>query len=211
MEDDDRQVTTVFTVQPSFHHRHSTNPVSWSATIVGKRAVTPHIVVHRWWEHFMILGLLSADGEMTVGLWKLSSLDGRRPPRYRPLGSLSCLMQHRGFDKPLGRIFLVEGTFLLVFTWVLTPFPQNPFGWEYKSRSSLCTQALRHMDSKDPDVHFLDRWMPATKTHPACTINKDGMWLPQWLDRKNGHIGKNLTQNGDPHRFSWGTQEKPEI
>ena len=25
MEADDRQVTTVFTVQPSFHHRHSTN------------------------------------------------------------------------------------------------------------------------------------------------------------------------------------------
>ena len=31
-EPDDRQVTTVFTVQPSFHHRHSTNRVSWSVT-----------------------------------------------------------------------------------------------------------------------------------------------------------------------------------
>ena len=39
-EADDRQVTTVFTVQPSFHHRHSTNRVSQSVTIVGKRAVT---------------------------------------------------------------------------------------------------------------------------------------------------------------------------
>ena len=28
MEADDRQVTTVFTVQPSFHHRRSTNRVS---------------------------------------------------------------------------------------------------------------------------------------------------------------------------------------
>ena len=28
MEADDRQVTTVFTVQPSFHQWHSTNPVS---------------------------------------------------------------------------------------------------------------------------------------------------------------------------------------
>ena len=28
IEADDRQVTTVFTVQLSFHHRHSTNPVS---------------------------------------------------------------------------------------------------------------------------------------------------------------------------------------
>ena len=28
MEAEDRQATTVFTVQPSFHHRHSTNRVS---------------------------------------------------------------------------------------------------------------------------------------------------------------------------------------
>ena len=49
MEADDRQVTTVFTVQPSFHHRHSTNPVSRSVTIVGERAVTAHLVVRRRW------------------------------------------------------------------------------------------------------------------------------------------------------------------
>ena len=48
-EADDRQVTTVFTVQPSFHHGHSTNRVSWSVTIVGERAVTPHLVVRRRW------------------------------------------------------------------------------------------------------------------------------------------------------------------
>ena len=30
IEAEDRQGTTVFTVQPSFYHRHSTNPVSWS-------------------------------------------------------------------------------------------------------------------------------------------------------------------------------------
>ena len=32
-----------------------------------------------------VRGLPSADGGMTVGLWRLSSLDGRRPPWYRPL------------------------------------------------------------------------------------------------------------------------------
>ena len=37
MEADDRQVTTVLTVQPSFHHLHSTNRVSWSVTIVSER------------------------------------------------------------------------------------------------------------------------------------------------------------------------------
>ena len=46
---DDHQVTTVFTVQPSFHHRHSTNRVSRSVTIVGERVVTRHLVVHRRW------------------------------------------------------------------------------------------------------------------------------------------------------------------
>ena len=34
---------------------------------------------------FVILGLSSADGGMTVGLWNQSSLDGRRPPWYRLL------------------------------------------------------------------------------------------------------------------------------
>ena len=32
----------------------------------------------------MILGLSSGDGGMTVGLWRLSSLNSRRPPWYRP-------------------------------------------------------------------------------------------------------------------------------
>ena len=32
-----------------------------------------------------VRGLPSAHGGMTVGLWRLSSLDGRRPPWYRPL------------------------------------------------------------------------------------------------------------------------------
>ena len=85
---DDRQVTTVFTVQPSFHHRHSTNQISWRVTIVGERAVTPHLVLRWPWECFMTLGLLSADGGRTVGLRKLSSLDGRRPQWYRPLALL---------------------------------------------------------------------------------------------------------------------------
>ena len=39
----------VFTVKPSFQHRHSTNRVSWSVIIVGERAVTPHVVVRRRW------------------------------------------------------------------------------------------------------------------------------------------------------------------
>ena len=49
MEADDRQVTTVFTVQPSVHHRHSTNPVSWSVTIVSERRDEVWLHVRRRW------------------------------------------------------------------------------------------------------------------------------------------------------------------
>ena len=106
-------------------------------------------------------------------------------------------------DKVSGR-----GDFSFEFSWVLTPFPQNSFGWEYKPRSSLSTHALYRSDSKDPDIHNLDGWMPETKTHPACTIHENGMWLPQWLNEKNGHKYKILTQNGEPQRYSWGNKKK---
>ena len=61
-----------------------------------------------------------------------------------------------GFDPALIRIFLVHGIFPLELIWVLTPFHQNPFGLEPKLKSSLCTNAFHHMDSKDFDVHVPD-------------------------------------------------------
>ena len=59
----------------------------------------------------MILGLSSADGGMTVGLWKLSSLDGRRPPWYwlQATGGVATDMQifkslvWLGLEKSKGR------------------------------------------------------------------------------------------------------------
>ena len=61
-----------------------------------------------------------------------------------------------------------------------------------KSSSSLCTHAFHRTDSKDPDVHVLDGWMPATKTHPARTIHEDGMWpsTKTECDYLNGWIKK---------------------
>ena len=52
---------------------------------------------------------------------------------------------------------------------------KNSFGREYRARSSLCTHAFHPTDSRDPDIHTLDGCMPATKTHPACTIYEDEM------------------------------------
>ena len=48
----------------------------------------------------MILGLSNADGVMTVGLWRLSSLDGRRPPWYRPLNSRLWLLRYASCWSP---------------------------------------------------------------------------------------------------------------
>ena len=48
--------------------------------------------------------------------------------------------------------------------------------------------------------------MPATKTHPACTIHAECDYLKGSI--KNGHIRKNLIQNGEPQRYSWETQKK---
>ena len=111
MEADDRQVTTVFTVQPSFHHQHSTNQVSWSVTIVNERQNEVWLHIRWQWSCFMILGLSSADDGMTAELWKLSSLAGRRPPWYRPQVSSDpqhqlaiCRPQYkRRRQKPSGR------------------------------------------------------------------------------------------------------------
>ena len=64
----------------------------------------------------------------------------------------------------------------------------NSFGWQYKPKTCLCTHAFHHTDSKDPNIHILDMWMPATKTNPACTIHEDEMWLRQWLDSKSHMI-----------------------
>ena len=43
------------------------------------------------------------------------------------LSSLSCLMQHHGFDPPWRRIFPVEGIFPVELTWVLTLFRKKLF------------------------------------------------------------------------------------
>ena len=41
------------------------------------------------------------------------------------------------------------------------------------------------MDSKDPDVHALDGWMPATKTYPHAPSTKTECDYPNgWIKKK---------------------------
>ena len=87
----------------------------------------------------------------------------------RVLGLLSCKMQRHGFNPPLS-------------LRALSPFPKNSLWWECKPRSSVCRLAFHCTDWKNPDIHVLDGWMPATKKQPACTIHEDKMWLSLQLD-----------------------------
>ena len=92
--------------------------------------------------------------------------------------------------------FSVEGIFPLDLTWVLTPFPQNSFRWEYKPRSGLCTHAFHHTDSKDLDIHVLDGWMPATKTPSMHHPWKWNMTTSMIGLKKQSK--KKFTQNSEP-------------
>ena len=67
------------------------------------------------------------DGHPSALIYSLMSASGwgRNSSVGSVLGLLSCLMQRRGFDPPLGRLFFfpVEEIFPSEFTWVLTPPP----------------------------------------------------------------------------------------
>ena len=64
------------------------------------------------------------------------------------------------------------------------------FEWECKPRSCVCVHTSLCTDSTDLDIHVLDRWMPATKTHSACTIHENGMWLTLLWDKIQSHTQK---------------------
>ena len=70
------------------------------------------------------------------------------------------------------------------------------------NRGLVCAHAFHCMDSKDPDIPVPDRWMPASKTYPACTIHEDRMWLPLWSDKKRLHTQKSHPKTVNPS-CSW--------
>ena len=91
--------------------------------------------------------------------------------------------------------------------------PWKLFGWEYKPRSSLCTHTFHSIDSKDPDIHIPDGWMPATKNKPCMlhprrqSVTTSLVWFKK-KKKKKGHVCKNLTQNGEPQKYGWESRKR---
>ena len=55
------------------------------------------------------------------------------------------------------------------------------FALEYTPQSSLYICIPSH-GFKRTSSHIVDKWMSATKTHPACTICINKMWQSVWLN-----------------------------
>ena len=136
MEADDRQVTTVFTVQPSFHHRHSTNRVSWSVTIVGERRgevwlptiVTLHdtrFAECRWWNdgstvncrHLTVVGLHDTGPWFCYGFFKAARITKLGGPRQWVQIGLTLNVLYRTIPHKLYRHEVKDVYGLQSFVW----------------------------------------------------------------------------------------------
>ena len=85
-----------------------------------------------------------------------------------------------------------------------TETPSMRCSWRQKVTTSIV--GLKKKQQQQKTVKYA-KISPKMAKH----IHADGMWLPQWLDFfffLNGHIHKNLSQNGKTKRCSWGTQKK---
>ena len=91
-------------------------------------------------------------------------------------------------------IFSGRGDFPLELTWVQTAFPQTPSDESINRGLVYAHNAFHRTDSKDPDVHVLDGWMPATKNTPSTHHPRRRNVTTLMVGLKNGHIRKNLTQ-----------------
>ena len=102
-------------------------------------------------------------------------------------------MQQCGFDPTLGR-----GDFSYGLNMGSDSIPQKTLSDESVNRgSSLCTHALYCRDSKDPDIHVLDRECGQQEhTQHASSTKTECDYLNGWI--RNGFRHKNLNQNGEP-------------
>ena len=105
-------------------------------------------------------------------------------------------MQRRGFDPSLRKMFPVEEIFLQL-TWRSDSIPPN-FLDESINRGLVCA----HMHSIVGGVDAGNK-NTLSMHHPRRRIVTTSM-----VGFKNGHTRKNLTQNGEPQRYSWDTQKK---
>ena len=138
-------------------------------------------------------------------LWPLFM--GRNSSVSSVLGSLTCVIQRRGFDPPLN---LRQRGF----------FPWSSHGFWIRSLKNLLDEktnlglVCKHMHSiawTQKILTFMSKTGECLQqTHTQqCIIHEDGMRLPLWLDFfLNGHMRKDLTKNGETVRSTWDRRRR---
>ena len=132
---------------------------------------------------------------------------GARIAQSVVLGSLSCVMQRRGFDPPLSLRY--RGFF----------FPP----W---SKHCFCLHSTKTLSGKSVNPGLVCAHMHSIartqKTLTLCPrqVNAGNKNVPSihnqrrrnvttpMVGLRNGHIRKNLTKNGEPQRYSSGTLKR---
>ena len=109
--------------------------------------------------------------------------------------------------------FPVEGIFPLELAWVLTtppPPPPQKIKIKKKPSSDECIYrglVCAHMQSVARNAcPRRVKCQQQKHTQHAPSTKPEFDYLNGWI--KNGHIRKNLTHNGEPHRYRWGMQKK---
>ena len=111
----------------------------------------------------------------------------------RVLGSLSCLMQRRGFHPPLRRIFFRKrGFFSLELTWVLTPFCPLPPPPTLSDESIYQGLVCAHMHSiarTETILTFMSQtgeWRQQKHTQHALSTKTECDCLNGWIKKRSG-------------------------
>ena len=115
--------------------------------------------------------------------------------------------QCRGFDPPLGTLS-GRGDFSLGVNMGSNSIPPKTPSDESINRGLVCAHMHFITWTQKILTFMIDGWMPATKTHPACTIHKTECdYLNGWIKKRVTYV-KISPKSGEPQRYSWGTQLK---
>ena len=138
-----------------------------------------------------------------------TGIGGRNSSVGSVLGSLSCVMQRREFDPALSfrwRVFFFSLRVNMSSDSIPPPPPPPP---RKNSRMRVYTEVWS-VDTCIPSQGLKRSWSCPRRVN-AGNKNTPSMHHPRRQNvttsivgiNKNGHTRKNLTQNNEPHKYSW--------